>query len=312
MYSAYRGFCSQVWGRAAAQLKPWEMDDGDEEDLVEAPLITPPPHIAGFDGGHFPRDGAHHTDRRSISDSSEIFTPEPKDADIIFSSEVFPLSDLSGAAMTASSSSDDPPWLVSGLSNGPAESDDEMSEAARARLAVRRSTIKVPDAALAFPISEAPPVVALSARPTTHGLSDTAASMRDISPFEYKLPDVVTHISPAASSGNVDATVVDSGAPPRRASTVATDENTTGKASRADISQDELRTLLARFIRTERRGAKAAQARPKTFGPERVVQDARVKALYESIVRDIVVFACIFAVVWIGVCFAVPTYGLAN
>jgi len=42
MYSAYRGFCSQVWGRASSQLRPWELDMGDEEDLVGSRSSTPP------------------------------------------------------------------------------------------------------------------------------------------------------------------------------------------------------------------------------------------------------------------------------
>ena len=26
LYSAYRGFCSHVWGRSSTQIKPWELD----------------------------------------------------------------------------------------------------------------------------------------------------------------------------------------------------------------------------------------------------------------------------------------------
>jgi hypothetical protein len=314
MYSAYRGFCSQVWGRAAAQLKPWEMDEGDEEDFIEAPLITPSPHIARSDGGGRAYDDAHNTDspaqhRRSVSDSSEaIFTPEPKDSEITFASEIFPLSDLSGAAMTISSSTDDPPWTAGARPEGIMKGEDDLSDAARAQLAVRRSTIKIPDAALAFPISEGPPATSLPLGTTARLSTDATQAMQEISPFDYKLPDVVTHISPATSPGRtLDRP---GGEPTRRPFTAATTE--AGTTSRPDTSHVELRALLARFGRSERRRSKSAQGRPKTFGPERVVQDERVKALYGSIIRDIVVFASISGAVWIGVCFAVPTYGLAN
>ena len=100
-------------------------------------------------------------------------------------------------------------------------------------------------------------------------------------------------------------------------------------------SNIELGALLENFeLTTERRGAtgktrqgsktsvgsksmnkvneRVARGKPKVkmFGPERVVQDARVKAHYESIVRHILIVGTAFGVAWIGVCFAVPTYGL--
>ncbi|WVQ78719.1 hypothetical protein IAT38_000806 [Cryptococcus sp. DSM 104549] len=31
-YSAYRGFCTQVWGRSHRQVRPWEMDDLDDDE----------------------------------------------------------------------------------------------------------------------------------------------------------------------------------------------------------------------------------------------------------------------------------------
>ncbi|KAI0772583.1 hypothetical protein BC629DRAFT_1595251 [Irpex lacteus] len=33
MYSAYRGFCSEVWGRGATQLRPWELVSATDEEL---------------------------------------------------------------------------------------------------------------------------------------------------------------------------------------------------------------------------------------------------------------------------------------
>lgn len=65
-YSAWRGFCNQVWGRRSRQVRPWEMDemvdeeaalrDDTAEDNFEPPLETSLPDdspTGGLEGGFF-------------------------------------------------------------------------------------------------------------------------------------------------------------------------------------------------------------------------------------------------------------------
>lgn len=264
MYSAYRGFCSQVWGRVSSQLKPWEMDEGDEEQLVDSPLPTPP---ITSTGGPISYKGAEIGHVQEIEPELE-FGPEIKTADFSFPGEVYPLSDLAGSAHQA----DAFPWAQLKVD------DDEMSEDALRRLAVRRDTIKVPDASLAFPIADNGPV--------TPPISPVrSVANRDISPFDF-------HASPTQPKSSVEVT-------------------TAQPSASGHESAVELGALLSHFERTTERQAKQG-AKVKMFGPEKVVQDPRVKALYESIVRDILIVGSIMGVIWVGVCFAVPNYGLAQ
>ncbi|CAL1700094.1 unnamed protein product [Somion occarium] len=56
-YSAYKGFCSDVWGRGRTQLRPWELDlvefDGTFDDNVSFPEKMPDPekgmNVVGMD-----------------------------------------------------------------------------------------------------------------------------------------------------------------------------------------------------------------------------------------------------------------------
>ena len=339
MYSAYRGFCSQVWGRVSSQLKPWELDMGDEEDLAASQPSTPPSMVRASVQGRLSdvrgpgRRSTHQSHGLSDSIASEmIFTPDARDTDLTLPAEVFPLSDLSGAACSTSglgfSNMGDIPWLNSApsepSSSGTRHDDDEeeISDAARRRLAVRRETIKVPDAALAFPIEVQPslPSPGRSPQPPIW----RARGHSEISPFDIPPQPALPHMdSMDPGSPGIGGPLGTNGISPTDPPNDLT-------------SNIELGALLENFeLTTERRGAtgknrqgskttsvgsksmdkvneRVARGKPKVkmFGPERVVQDARVKAHYESIVRHILIVGTAFGVAWIGVCFAVPTYGL--
>jgi hypothetical protein len=204
------------------------------------------------------------------------FGPEVKTADFGFPSEVFPLSDFSGNAMVPG----EIPWAI----GGKVEGEEDMSEEAMRRLAVRRSTIKTPDAALAFPISNhrTPPISPIRS-PATHNRGD-------ISPFESRS---------AASPGPQPKPSIDN---PDRA-------NGPPSSGHGSGSTPDLGALLHKFQPSTETGH---ETKMKMFGPERVVQDPRVKAHMESVVRDIMIAASIFGAIWVGVCFAVPCYGLAQ
>ena len=74
--------------------------------------------------------------------------------------------------------------------------------------------------------------------------------------------------------------------------------------NRADLS-----TLLDKFKFTGQTRS-GEDEKPKMFGPESAVQDPRVKELFESVVRDILVVGVISGLIWVALCLAVPCAGL--
>jgi hypothetical protein len=77
--------------------------------------------------------------------------------------------------------------------------------------------------------------------------------------------------------------------------------------SLAAVHQD-LGALLGKFKNSTNRTSE--EGSPKMFGPEVLVEDPRVVALFEGVVRDILIVGAIAAVIWIALCLAVPCAGL--
>lgn len=264
VYSAYREFCQQVWGRNSNQVKPWELDEiGDVESAIQpaaAPTIRQ----------------VESAIRQTESMASEnLFTPmADKDIDFDLPEEVHPLTDLSGNTKSPDWDSSTFPVL---------EHDPEITEAARRELAIRRATVKVPDASLAFPIAESPDeVVASPTVPSTTVPIMDQRVLSAISPFDIDPED--TENKPDQSSTNESAT---------------------------PSAPQSLTAILAGFSRFSRTSSDSpSRKKVKIFGPERLVQDPRIKRLHEEIVRRIVVLASVAGVIWVAICLAVPNAGL--
>jgi hypothetical protein len=268
-YSAYRGFCQQVWGRASLQVKPWELDpEVDDEEAVTTD--------SGFDDPLFTPKGL------SDKDGKESF------------GEVHPLSDLGGSISPTIFT---PTWetmVIPTLESGPGIEEEELSEAARRQLAIRRATIKIPDASLAFPIKDTAepfPVSSATSPSLMSGISmrKRSEAQSDISPFESFTfsPETDRNMpTDSGTSGTIPpARPVPSNSPP------------------------DLSTILTKFpAGTQPYASKPAS--PRLFGPERVVEDPRIKELYHTIARDILIVSGVIAVIWIILCFAVPLRGL--
>lgn len=299
MYSAYRGFCSQVWNRKSRQLWPWELDEArDEEFSIQSKQQTEGSECA-LDPSAPPLGHRHSVSPHPSFFSENVFTPTSTAREMTLSPEVFLLTDLSDPVTPTSSI--DP------------EKIEEMTEVQRNQLAIRRSTIKVPDAALAFPISEDDELGDLSTRKPSHRSSafeslrpsvsslasgsfrrpslslaspiETAANRRsDISPFEEPTPSVLPKAEANVSTTSVQAGTVTPGRP-------------------------DLSLLLDKFKFTGQPRS-AEDHRVKMFGPESPVQDERVTALFDSVVRDILVVGVISGVIWVALCLAVPCVGL--
>ena len=263
-YAGSRGFCNQVWGRSSNQVKPWELDDvGDEEAEVAGSTRM-------------------YNIQAESAASDNLFTPMA-DNNVDLPPEVHPLTDLGG---TVDERPSPLPWETA----SPPLSDDEpeLSEAGRRQLAIRRATIKVPDATLAFPIVDQHAQVLDPATP--FNIPPKAAQKRgELSPFDTD-PDLATtrpdlvHPSPAANTTN----------------------------QRNPSTAQDLTSLLVRFARFGPRDPQSSSAEKeiKVFGPERLVEDPRIKKLYEGIVRDILIVAGSMTAIWIVLCFAVPMRGL--
>ncbi|WRT65573.1 uncharacterized protein IL334_002518 [Kwoniella shivajii] len=311
-YSAYRGFCTQVWGRSHRQVRPWEMDElDDEETLVES--------------------------RGASELKEESFMPEPtqsisrREMDIHLPDGVQPLADLGGAASIPSDAGEDD-LIKEGGSPASSKQDSvtvalpvldgsEVSDAERRRLEVRRSTIKAPSPNEAFPISDdmAPPTISFSDTDNRH--------RREISPF---INDEAVFPSSASSTrGSINVSGASSGVPLTRsksrlhsiASQRANKEISAllSKLLKAPISteDDDLADPLSTSfksngLRKRITKHKDKPKRPKVFGPEKLVEDPRVKKVYRDIKRDILILGGIVASIWIVLCLAVPCAGLAS
>lgn len=254
-YSAWRGFCQQVYGRNSRQVRPWEMDAYEDEEAAI---------------------------RSEIAPSDEIVTPVATPGEAVptdefkLPDEVHPLSVMGDVPALS--------WAPEYLFPAKTEEDQpaprlssELSDVELRQLAIRRATVKVPDASLAFPVEQ--PMETFVTPPTPEALASPTVldkrSKREISPWSGSSP-------PTADAAGVP----------------------TSPANDMDIS-----ALLGRF--SSRLGrAEAVEHSTKVFGPEKLVEDPRIQKLYQDIVRDILIVGGLAAGIWIALCFAVPMAGL--
>ncbi|WWC87755.1 uncharacterized protein L201_002647 [Kwoniella dendrophila CBS 6074] len=370
-YSAWRGFCSQVWGRSHRQVRPWEMDDlDDEETLVES-------------------DNSRRHDDMELREESFLSQPvssiHREEINITLPEEVRPLADLGGVASIPSIECDDDNSMKEIHSSGsPALSKSDsitvalpvlennqekslavglgLSDIEKKRMEIRRSTVKVPNASEAFPISD-------DMSPQPPRISFDSRQMREISPFAAN--DINETILPSSSSSrgsinfalsnnpnlnvnssNTSNTLSAGGAPlvrtksrlhslaSQRANKEITnillklrktnqnynpneDENenyidptssATSSSTTATRSIGNSKTLSKRNVtkKGKGRGGGMEEKKPKVFGPEKLVEDPRIKKVYSDIKRDILIVGSLVASIWIVLCLAVPCAGLAS
>jgi hypothetical protein len=314
VYSAWRGFCSQVWNRKSRQLRPWEMDEVvDEEVSVNGKEDTEMESAGNW--ASIPRLAEPIASRSISPGGNNLFnenvfasTTPPPNMDIQLSPEVHPLTDLGDIASSPISVDNLRPLPSRNASLEDDGGTEQLDEKQLRQLAIRRQTIKVPDASLAFPISEDDHVGELTTRKTSHRLSAAGASLRpsissvsstlrqSISPLPTPVPRR-SDISPFEESPLAPETGRGSAEPKMSMSSLA-------------AAQQDLGALLDKFKRSTNRVSIEEAGPPKMFGPEVLVEDPRVTALFEGVVRDILVVGAIAAVVWIALCLAVPCAGL--
>ncbi|WVQ94732.1 hypothetical protein IAU59_001812 [Kwoniella sp. CBS 9459] len=371
-YSAYRGFCSQVWGRSHRQVRPWEMDDlDDEETVVECDgegsvgmeMKEERPSSMGTT-----TNMADHFDLSRPTERVEV-------VDLRLPSEVRPLADLGGVASLSlggeGGDGDSDSDFVKEHSPVPSKSDTvavalsvpvlderDMSEVERRQLEIRRTTVKAPCPSEAFPISDdaipfvlpAPPRISLS----------EARQRREISPF---VSDEILPHQPRVSNGqnrnsnrlSASSATALGGAPLARTKSslpslaaqrtskeisaillrlrrAAPSPSNNGNGNGgADVEDDGLDPLSPSSKRKDKSrdisgghhhynggafkgplSAKEEKKRAKVFGPEKLVEDPRVKKVYSDIKRDILIVGSLVAAIWIAMCLAVPCKGLAS
>ena len=316
IYSAWRGFCSQVWNRKSRQLRPWELDEVVDEEVSVNGKEDTELELAG-NWGSIPRLAEPSVDQSVTPAANSMFnenvfgsTSPPPNMEIQLSPEVQPLTDMGDISSSPVSFGHlnlrpTPSRNISSDDDGETE---ELNEQQIRQLAVRRSTIKVPDASLAFPISEDDHVGELTARKTSHRLSIAGISLR---------PSVSSAGSSHRQSMSPLATPIG-----RRSDISPFEElSTTPELIRPSVepklsmtsleaAHQDLGALLGKFRLSSNRASVDETGRPKMFGPEALVEDPRVTALFEGVVRDILVVGGIAAVIWIALCLAVPCAGL--
>jgi hypothetical protein len=241
--------------------------------------------------------------------NENVFTTTPqREMEIELSPEVHPLTDLGD--ITSSPASDHIRPLPSrnvSSEDGDGKS-EEMDEKQLRQLALRRSTIKVPDAALAFPISEDDHVSELSPRKTSNRLSLVTSLRPSVSSVSSTRRQSV--ISPIATSV-IERSHVSPFEEPTLSQTMTivpgSEERKISETPSA-LRHPDLHMLLGKFRPSNH--VRGTEEKPKMFGPEVLVEDPRVKALFEGVVRDILVVGVIAAIIWIPLCLAVPCVGL--
>lgn len=319
-YSAMCGFCSQVWGRASRQVKPWEMDilDADEgmgkeiEEIEGVALRS----MAGL--------GLQGLDKSTVDLGEKGERIE--ELDIELPQEVHPLGEFVGVLgmddppadnIPTSSSMDSPSISKStvdtSIRTAIESPEEELTEVQLRQLAIRRSTIKVPAADLAFPIMDSQPVSPItphsgvafinsfsspSSPPSHSGKRRSTAQSFSQSPVD---PDISPFPEPTLHSDD-----------PLSQPRISTSSSPTSPISKRSTPAD-LSALLTtfrhaepldpdRFRATEHEREKAAEL----FGPERLVQDPRVKQIMDKVVKEILLAGYIMGGITVVACFAVP------
>jgi len=274
-----------------------EMDAAGNWGLTPR-LVEPVPARSNSSGGN-----------NMFNENVFASTTLPPNMDIQLSPEVHPLTDLGDISSSPVSVNNLRPLPSRNASIEDDGQTEELSDTQIRQLALRRQTIKVPDASLAFPISENDHVGELSPnRKTSHRLSTAGASLRpSISSVSSTFRQSASPLpTPIARRSDISPFEEPPLAPePGRGSV----EPKLSMTSLATAHQD-LRALLGKFKKSTNRVSITEEGSPKMFGPEVLVEDPRVVALFDGVVRDILIVGTIAAVVWIALCLAVPCAGL--
>ena len=327
-YSAYRGFCSQVWGRASRQLKPWEMDFADdEEEALEGvePLLDAQP-TSRKEKKQAEKEEMEMKQRGTNSTSTQetTFITTPQEFADPFAPIAVPDDDTLGALPNRttyarpatdhpfnpsptsatftlspwSASTDDAKSPTSAAPLWPPPSDDPIpgGAAMAAHLSRRRAT--APTIASPLPLLSADKVFPFAEAETT------AAERFEIFPFDSPFGEPssnngLRNRKPSVLSGGFVFDEPDPESTALRSGSVHT------------ILASRMRQSSSKSVGTQTPGESelGEMRRTPVFGPERTVLDPRVKKLFDDVVRDILIVGALVAAAWIALCLAVPGQG---
>ncbi|EIW66607.1 hypothetical protein M231_01473 [Tremella mesenterica] len=292
LYSSRRGFCTQVWGRSSRQVRPWELDDVEHDN--EATLYSTGTIQSN---GDILQSGDIPPATPTLTSNKPAVSAKGEGSGLDVVPEVHPLQDL-GGVIGVSPGTEKNDWELvflpktfhlstegeqlgnkPELEAGPTEKDSvshATSDEYDQRMAARRATLRPPSPSDAFPISATPLL-------SPYSRSGIDVSLSPASPLES------SDISPFDQSETARGLMSD---------------GLSGRSQPAGLS-----SLLDTFGHTDT--PLGREPRPKIFGPETVVEDPRVKELFDSVVRDILVVGGLVGASWVAMCLAVPTAGLA-
>jgi len=248
------------------------------------------------------------------------FTPTEHKDGYDLPDEVHPLTDLSSiipAPKTALA-----PWETAALPSFQSDIDLGLSDKAMKQLQIRRATIAVPDANLVFPINEESKDVPVSdiAYPTSPFINSISLSPNkatfEISPFEMNDIPTSGPSSPTPSSTTSPRKPSSQPTISQPSTTQTQQPSPTQPTSQTQQTVPDLSSLMMRFRRSEPKDPERFAATTKTrekkltsFGPEKLIEDPRIKQMHDKVVKDILVLGGIVFAVWVVLCLAVPLYG---
>lgn len=271
VYSAYRRFCSQVWRRSSRQIWPWELDALEDEHSKVGDMIGIPAIV-----GCGPK-------------------PEVKVLkEVVFPEEVRPLSNL-GAIQDFNST-----CKVNIRENSINASQASLEKSGDYDLSSQTFGFRNALARQFAPICDTSSLedkTGLISRPCCMWLGILAAE-------GHKLPNPTQReISPFAfDSGGKEG------------------ETSLGNATITtpfphSVPAQPLHPLTSSMLISNPRSTKhearvpprrKAHTKIQVFGPERLVEDPRIKKVYRDIKRDILIAGGIVSALWIVVCLVVP------
>ncbi|TYJ59217.1 hypothetical protein B9479_000206 [Cryptococcus floricola] len=271
-YSAYRGFCSQVWKRSHRQVWPWEGGElrlGDEE--------------AGLRG----KDMA-------MAQMDVVNTGEE---DSFILSSTHPLSNA-GA--------------LEGFET-PSRSFQDSAGSSKISLnlpAVPSLTINNTTSSLSISPSD----VYKTKQPSDHNGKMGQDEARQISPFAFDEPDI-WGVGPSRQESPKNTFSLPLHGTPVSGSGEPGPAERASRNIRQILSCLSQRRLSHEDLRLPGQASCQEQCRRESyqvsiFGPEKLVEDPRIKKVYSNIRRDIFIVGGIVSVIWVALCLSVPCAGL--
>jgi hypothetical protein len=284
LYSAWRGFCNQVWGRDAVQLKAWEMEEARE--------VLPSPRMSICDNDEEKAIGSIHQSKHNADNNAPESLHNP--ASTRSAPHLLTINVPSINAMKKTSQA-----KMENQSGGPSRApweDVELcspisSEGIYLPYQFNNHQEHEPGCDSEWPESPTTPSSSAPLRQTFASAPRTSSDRGHSLIAPFAIPATTSHSSPSRPIDQRQR---------RRSGTMGTEFTTSSSISLAthrSVHRDALglppgmeqdpRPSMAFTSEGGSPRASSSFPRPPVFGPEKIVEDERIKEVHALIMRDI-------------------------